>query len=223
MVYSLVKRPRRRAKAKARRRRHNPRFGLHRPTLLYSGGRWFRRKRSKLIRKGTRINPKRRRHFRSRRSYRRNPALPFNIQNVAMGGVKIAGGIVAGGLLMPVVTMVMPKDLTAKYGKFYGVIHIVLGAVLASFLKNKMLKDAALVVAGTGVYDLIASNVGMLGLPQLPRSSALFPSPKMGEEPGVIGSSYQEQVGIDYAPALSASYQEVGDDIAYGGDEIEIG
>jgi hypothetical protein len=83
-----------------------------------------------------------------------------------------------------------------------------------------MIKDAALVVAGTGVYDLIASNVTMLSLPTLPRS---IPALGLGEEPGVVGmgASYQ-QVGADFAPALGASYQGA-DDISYGEDALEIG
>jgi hypothetical protein len=97
-----------------------------------------------------------------------------------------------------------------------------LGAVVAGTIKNKDVKDVALIVAGTGVYDLIASNLKFLGLPTLPNATPLL-GQKMGDDPSVIGSSYQE-VAADYAPALGSSYQEVGaDDISYGDDEIEIG
>lgn len=137
-----------------------------------------------------------------------------------MGGLKVASGIIAGNLGMGLICKFMPAEMTAKYGQYYGAIHIVAGAVGAAVIKNRMAKDIFLLVAATGVYDLIASNVSMLGLPVLSRGL-----PKMfGDEPGVIGmgASYQ-QIGRDYEPALGASYETVGaDDITYGGDNIEL-
>jgi hypothetical protein len=98
-------------------------------------------------------------------------------------------------------------------------IYVVGGAVLAGTIRMQAVKEVALVIAGVGVYDLIASNLKMLGLPVLPYIKAM---PAAGHEPGVIGSSYQ-QVAADYAPALGSSYQQVGeDDISYGGDAVEI-
>lgn len=209
-----ISRKRRHVSRKARR---NPRFGAHRPTLLYTWKGWKRPRHSKLFKKSTRVNPKHRRHY---RFARRNPALPFGINHVFMGGAKIAGGIALGFLGMPVLCKFMPAGITAKYSRFYGILHVVIGAVAASMIRNKMAKEMALIVAGTGVYDLLASNVTMLGLPALPRSGGM-----LGDEPGVVGmgASYQ-QIGRDYAPALGSSYETVGsDDISYGGDEIEIG
>ena len=146
--------------------------------------------------------------------------IPFGLDKVAVSAAKIAGGLVVGYLMLPIINKVMPASITVKYGKFYGAINVVVGAVAAATMKNKEVKDAALIVAGVGIYDLIANNLPFLGLAPVQRSSTLLKI--AGEEPGVIGASYQE-VGADYAPALGASYQEVGDDIYYGGDEIEIG
>jgi len=220
---------------RATRRRHNPQFGYHRPTLLFSRHGWRRTKRSRLMRRRTFVNPlsmfanvghrKHRRHvarhtFR-RHSYRHNPAilrgLPFNVGGVAMGGVKIAGGIAAGMILMPVLVKYIPKSKTTGNTiiprNFLGLVHVILGAVIASFIRKPAIKEVALIMAGTGVYDLIASNVTMLGLPPLANTNTLIgPASAAG-----IGSSYAPAgVGSSYRPALGSSYQ--GDDIAYGGD-----
>jgi hypothetical protein len=137
---------------------------------------------------------------------------------VAIGGLKMAGGIALGFMGMPVICKFMPADLTAKYRQYYGIIHVVLGAVAASTIKQQIVKDMALTVAGVGIYDLIASNLKMLGLPALPSTSELL-GPVAGDEPGVIGA--------DFAPALGSSYSVMGssygtDDIAYGGDEDSL-
>ena len=213
--------PRKRVKA-----RRNPKFAsVHRPAIMWTPKGWARRKHKKSGRpysrltgfnkKGiVRINP------RKRRSYRNNPMkLPFGIDKVAVSAAKIAGGLVIGYLMIPVISKVMPATITEKYGKFYGAFNVLIGAVAAATMKNKAIKDAALIVAGVGIYDLIASNLPMLGLAPVLRSNTML---HINGEPGVIGSSYQE-VGADYAPAMGSSYQEVGDDICYGGDEIEIG
>lgn len=238
MVYSLKRRPRR----KTRRARRNPtkvrmtrstlgtfigkvrksrrrirksakNYGWHRPRLHKGRSGWKRPRRSILMPHATRVNPRRRvRHH--RRHVRRNPALPFAIDRVAMGGLKIAGGIAIGFLGMPVIVKFAPASLL-KHRKFFGLIHVILGAVAASFMKKPLIKDMALVVAGTGVYDLIASNLPMLGLPTLPNSTPLLGGPVAGDEPGVIGME------ADYAPALGASYQAMG--ASYGADDISYG
>jgi len=218
MVYSLKRRPhakkhgrRKNPKAVKRNARRVIKTGKHRPVIVYSGGSWFRSKKSKLLPSGTRINPKTR-----KRHYRRNPMpkLPFNLEKVAIGGLKVAGGITIGFTAMPIICKFMPASLTTKYRRFYGLLHVVLGAAAAAFVKKPIVKDMALLVAGTGIYDLIASNIPMLGLPALPSASSLLSG---DEDPGVIGME------ADYAPALGASYQAMGasygaDDISYGGD-----
>lgn len=150
--------------------------------------------------------------------------LPFNLVPVIMGGLKVAGGIAGGFMLKPIITGFLPKDKTTgkpMFINFFGLIYVVGGAVLAATVRQKDVKDVALVLAGVGVYDLIASNLKMLGLPVLPYAKAAVTA---GDEPGVVGSSYQEAVAADFAPALGSSYQEAAgaDDISYGGDEIEL-
>lgn len=126
-------------------------------------------------------------------------------------------------MLKPVITGFLPKDKTTgmpMFINFFGLIYVVGGAVLAATIRQKDVKDVALVLAGVGVYDLIASNLKMLGLPVLPYAKAAAVT--AGDEPGVVGSSYQERVSADFAPAIGSSYQQAGDDISYGGDAIEL-
>jgi hypothetical protein len=156
---------------------------------------------------------------------------------VAIGGLKLAGGIVIGTLGMPVIVKFMPADLSRKYRKFYGLIYVVLGALAAGMIKKPLIKDIALTVAGVGVYDLIASNLTMLGLPALPNHNTTLlgasseaaaaaagleiATAKIAGEAGVIG------MDADFAPALGSSYQAMGssygsDDIAYGDDDFDL-
>jgi hypothetical protein len=229
-------------------RRGHVRFGMHRPHLIYSRKGWRRPKATLLMPRPVKVNPyrrhkrrktymtrrrhnpsiMRRRYSRARRSYRRNPSLPLNIDKVFIGGLKMAGGIAGGMLAMQMVGKFAPASIQ-KYQKFYGAIHILLGAAIAAFVKQKDVKDVGLVFAGLGVYDLIASNLPMLNLPPLPRNkgSAQIAQQAAGE-PGIIGedegvpqigSSYGSSYGSDYAPsAMGSSYNEMGDDISYGGD-----
>jgi hypothetical protein len=147
----------------------------------------------------------------------------MGMDKTVLAAVKVAGGIGAGfvGLMLSakISRMVVPAMNTAK---FIGIGNVVLGAVAAAFIKNKAVKDAALIVAAVGIYDLISKNIP-IGLPVIVADPTGIFSLLKGDddEPGVIGSSYQE-TGADYAPALGASYQEAGDDISYGGDTFEL-
>jgi hypothetical protein len=184
---------------------------------------WRRPKRSRLFRRATRINPRRsRRH--GRRSYRRNPfslpKLPFNLQNVAFGGLKIAGGIAIGVLGVPVIVKYLQPmiDKDGQYRKYYGLIHVVLGAVAAATIRKPIVRELALTVAGVGVYDLISQNTDF-GLPKLPDTSSMF----KGDEPGVIGMEADMEpamMGSSYQSALGSSYGT--DDIAYGSDNDSL-
>jgi hypothetical protein len=169
---------------------------------------------------------------RSRR-YRRNPKFSLaklGLKKTAISAAKIAGGLTAGFLFLPamtkIVSMVDKSQKIVEYRKFFGVANILVGAVAAAMVKNKDVKDAAMLVAAVGVYDLISQNMTFLGLPIIGIPTGILGKVFTGEddEPGVIGmgSSYQ-QVGSDYAPALGSSYSEMsGDDIAYGSDTLEL-
>jgi len=135
-----------------------------------------------------------------------------------MGGLKLAGGIAIGAYGFPLIDKVMPKNAAGVPmldRKYWGIVHVVLGAVAAAMIKKEIVRTMALTVAGVGVYDLLACNISQLNLKPIDADKLPF----MGaEQPGVIGME------ADYAPALGASYQNAlgasygADDIAYGGD-----
>lgn len=137
-----------------------------------------------------------------------------------MGGVKIAAGVAVGMFLMPVLVRIMPKDEAGipRFRRFYGLFHIVIGAATAQTIRQPAVREVALVVAGIGVYDLIASNLTFLGLPVLPSWTPV----RMGQDSGVIGTSrrYAPALGASYQERVAASYEQIGqdDDVAYGGD-----
>jgi len=246
-------RPRRKVRRARSRRRHNPKYGSYRPVLKFTHFGWKPSSHTRMLRRKSgalmRINPRHRRRVRHNdpdprrfyarhndpdprrfyarrfhfRRYRRNPALPFDIGNVAMGGLKIAGGIVVGSMLMPVLVKFAPKDAATgapKFRNFYGLVHVVIGAVAAGTIKAPVVKTIALTVAGTGVYDLIASNLKFLGMPPLPNTMPLLGGPVGSEIPQQIGDNYAPMLGSSYQPA-GADFQAGGDDISYGGDEVE--
>lgn len=112
---------------------------------------------------------------------------------------------------------ILPANIV-KFRKFFGAAYLLVGAFAAATMKKKTIRDVALVVAGTGVYDLIAMNLAFLGLP----------APAGGTS---LRSDYEPYIGASYQPSLGASYQDVMvpettsvgvDDIAYGGDSIEL-
>ena len=177
-------RPRRTHKRRARR---NPRFGQHRPTLSYGPKGWKRSKRSKLMRKRTWVNPRKRRVSRRRRwnpvatvtnsrrsrrtyrRYRRNPP-HFPIMEVGKEGIMIAGGLVLGMYGIKGLAHLPPIQ---KYRNFFGVGELLIGTLVAGLSKNnKYVRSLAITFAGVGLYDLIACNVKHLALPTVHTGAA---------------------------------------------------
>ena len=163
------------------------------------------------VRRHRRANPVRRMN---RRHYRHNPKLLSSLMNkkVLMTGLSIGGGLIVGGGLMPLVNQLIPKDKTTGKSmidrKYMGIIHVALGGLMYAFLKNKMLKDMGLVIAGTGVYDLAVQNIDYLrtdlGLPALPDGSKVV-TDAFAKSGTAVSASY----GIARAPMshVAASYQ----------------
>jgi len=212
--FGVAKRRKRRTRRNARKarrvyriRRHNParrrrarrnspanfRFGRHRPTVIRTAKGWRRAPGSKYFRKPTRINPRNRR----RKSYRRhNPKVSLkSLMNKKwlMSVVKIGGGVVLGFMTLPLVNGLIPAANRADYDKYLGLVNVVIGALMFGFIKNKDIKEMGLVVAGMGVYDLIASNVDALKLMPIPRTNALItdmlPEPAASTSTGGKGTS----------------------------------
>lgn len=176
---------RKRKRANPKRRRSVSR-GTHRPRLTYKGGKWYGGKSNRSLIKrgsGTRVNPKRRK--RSRGRVRRNPAGIKGVQKmfsqkVLMSTATAGAGIAIGFAAMPIFYKILPEQLKAQR-RWLGGIHLALGLGLAGFIRNKNAKNIGMVIAATGVYDLIAMNVDFLGLPPLRTTSSLaenlIPSP----------------------------------------------
>jgi hypothetical protein len=144
-----------------------------RPVLLYTKRGWRRPKRSH-FKRPFRINPRRRRRY----ARRYNPKLSIKSllsKQMLMTGVKIAAGMVAGYLTLPLVYTVLPANMkTAANRKYLGLVNVGVGAILFALMKKKMIKDVGLVIAATGVYDLISQNIPQLGLPVIPTSNILI-------------------------------------------------
>jgi len=219
---------------KARRKGYGKgrRYGIHRPRLRWGKRGWMAVPRGS-VKRGTRINRRRRirrtrrntvARYNPRRAYRRrNPAasrgLIKSLTNRQTLGtaLSIGGGLVAGSITMPLLTRILPSDITVKYNKCLGLANVLAGVLMFSFMKNRMLKQLGLVIAGTGMYDLVASNVTDLQLPMLPRSSAfinkLLPPPAGTVAPNGTSASYPiarqpVSAAARYGAPFAASYQQ---------------
>ena len=198
-----------------RKTRRNP-VGKKRRVTVYTTkrGKVYGTKKG-VMRRGTRVNPRRRRKY-----VRQNPfALKKMLsKDSLMNMATIGGGIAAGFFLMPVVAWASRKviedpEKQADASKYLGAVHVVLGFVLGGFAKNARLRQAAMVVSATGAYDLIVNIAGLEeNLPALPRMSK-FSTTVLDKDdtakdgvpvPVPVAGDY---VGGDYA-ALSGNYSD---------------
>jgi hypothetical protein len=142
-----------------------------------------------------------------------------------MTAATIGIGLVAGWMTLPIVSKILPADWKAEienptgWGKARGLINVAIGVLIFSMLKNKRAKEIGIVIAGTGVYDLIAVNLqAQLGLPQLSASNtaldALMPAASGSYgTPGThaasaMAGSYGQNMIPSYGPsAYGASYE----------------
>lgn len=214
--------------ARVRSFRHNPRkrkhstlhkshaSWAHRPVLYRTtSGNWMRPERSKLFTHSTMINPRHRR--RGRRHFRHNP---FRVKQLIskkylMGTLVLGGGIAVGFLAMPVVSKLASMLKLDAHRKYFGLGHVVIGGALAMMMKRRALKELGLVIAGVGVYDLIASNVPMLGLPPISVSdwtAKLMPAASGSLDRTIAYHPTLPTVGASYQP-MSASYEALGSDV----------
>jgi hypothetical protein len=140
-----------------------------------------------------------------------------------MTALPITGGVALSMLAMPQLMKYLPASIT-KHEKFFGGIHVILGAAAMIFVKKDIVKTLGGTMVAMGLYDLIASNVPQLKLPPIPRGGAAV---AVGYDE-IVGASF-DSVGTDFTPAgVGSSYgssygDSVGDDIDYGGDSLEIG
>jgi hypothetical protein len=161
------------------------------------------------------INPRHRR--RGRRSFRHNP---FRVKQLIskkylMGTLVLGGGIAVGFLAMPLVTKLATALKLGAYRRYFGLGHVVIGGVLAAMMKRRALKELGLVIAGVGVYDLIASNVPALQLPPVSGKdwlSTMMPSASGSLDRTISYTPTLPTVGASYQP-MAASYETMGSDV----------
>lgn len=161
-------------KARVTSRRKSHRGKRIRPVVIVSGGKFYRPRRSKAFKRPTRINGRRRR--------RSNPAVSirnvFSMRNItrylAIGGGMVAGNMVtsfvATGVLPFGTTSIYPaamQDAMSKARPVLGLANLLVGAFVASKVRNPMLKDAALGIAAYGGFDLFTQVLGLMGVNQL--------------------------------------------------------
>lgn len=145
---------------------------------------WRRRRRNPArTRKGSNLYRVNRRRYnpirKRRRTRRRNPNAMRSIQRTfsrkwLMQSLTISGGLISGYLGMPIIYRFIPDAQKTTVRPFLGLFHVLAGSLLFGFVKNKAVKEIGAIVAGTGVYDLIAYNIPDLGLPALPTSNLMI-------------------------------------------------
>ncbi len=160
-----------------------------RPTILVTKSGLYRRpRRSKYFKRPRMVNGRKRRRL----SRRRNGAsLMSTVKKVLTvstlsGYLSIGGGIFAGAMLsrmlntglIPFTASALPASVSETLGSkyvrpFHGILHIVLGAVIASKVKNKYVRDAGMGLAALGGYDLLSQALSALGVANLPVLSGM--------------------------------------------------
>ena len=173
------KAPKRKKARKASRRRASSAKRRIRPTVLVSrSGRYYRPKRSKYFTRPRRINRRRRNGMGGNLMSIIKRTFTLNSVTNYLG---IGGGLFVGTMLskmlntgiVPFTNTALPASLTStlsgKYVRpFHGFIHIILGTLIASKVRNKYAKDVGVGLAVLGGFDLLTqalSAMGMVGLP----------------------------------------------------------
>lgn len=215
------KNPKGRARRSIRRTRRNPRRkravsrGVHRPRLTFKSGKWYGgTSGNSLIKRGAGVRINRRK----RRRTRRNPAGIKGLKNmfnraVLMRTASAGAGIAIGFTAMPLIYRILPSQLKGQR-QWLGGIHVLLGLGLAGMFRSRNVKDIGLVIAATGVYDLIAMNVDILGLPPLrttsPLVNKLIPAAAPAELPAeaASGNLSMTHYGASY-PVMAAPVSRV--------------
>ncbi len=178
---------RRKSRKHAKRARSGRRI---RPTILVTrSGAYRRPRRSKYFKRPRMVNPRRRRaSHRRRRNGGNLMAIVKRTLTVSTlsGYLSIGGGIFAGALLskmlntgmVPFTSSALPASVSDTLGSkyvrpFHGILHIVLGGLIAAKVKNKYVRDAGMGLAALGGYDLLSQALSALGVADLPTLSGM--------------------------------------------------
>lgn len=179
-----------------------------------------RRRRARARRNPIFFNPRRRRRARARRRNpvlfnrsrrhrmrrRRNPA--FNVRAILnrqfiMNTILAGGGFAIG---IKASSMVAQIPGVGALGKFKGVVHILIGSIVAVYAKQAQIRALAGGFAAAGAYDLLAQNIPQLALPSAMGVDI------MGEEGIDAGGDWDEgqQNGIDFQHGDDGNAELVG-------------
>jgi hypothetical protein len=182
--------PAKRRKSRRKGRKAAKRSGRRiRPTILVSKtGAYRRPRRSKYFKRPRMVNGRKRRRL----SRRRNGGSLMSIVKRTLtvstlsGYLSIGGGIFAGAMLsrmlntgvVPFTETALPASVSETLGSkyvrpFHGILHIVLGGLIASKVKNKYVRDAGMGLAALGGYDLLSQALSALGVANLPSLSGM--------------------------------------------------
>lgn len=191
-----------RKRRKTTRKRRNPRAASYMPA-----------RRNPRKRKSYRRGTARRRSYRRRNPRRRMTLIPS--QRTMRQAVKVGVGVASGFTATPVAARLMQMGNLGAYDNFLGLVHILLGSVMIGASRNRDIKDVGMMIAGFGVYDLVASNVKALGLSPLPRYQELTAMLPGMTPPAEEAASASYGVAMRPTSAVSrggvaASYQGVG-------------
>lgn len=145
-------------------------------------------------------------------------------QKWLMSVASIGVGIAAGYYTLPLANMLVPDAMKAQFRPWAGLLNVASGSILIAFAKGrgkgaKFMRETGAIIAGTGVYDLLAENT-QLGLVPIPKSNPVItgmipaspvsasytvPTRPVSRQASSIGASYA------YGPvAYGASYEAPG-------------
>lgn len=160
-----------------------------RPTILVTKtGAYRRPRRSKYFKRPRMVNGrKHRRVTRRRNGGTIMSAIKRTLTVSTLSGyLSIGGGIFAGAMLsrmlntglVPFTTTALPASVSNTLGSkyvrpFHGILHIVLGSIIASKVKNKYVRDAGMGLAALGGYDLLSQALSAIGVADLPSLSGM--------------------------------------------------
>lgn len=180
------KAPKKKSRKKSRKAKAKRSGRRIRPTILVSKtGSYRRPRRSKYFKRPRMVNGRRRKARRNGASLMSIVKRTLTVSTMA-GYLSIGGGIFAGALLsrmlntgmVPFSQTALPdsvsETLSNKYVRpFHGILHIVLGGLIASKVKNKYVRDAGMGLAALGGYDLLSQALSALGVTNLPTLSGM--------------------------------------------------
>lgn len=186
-AYAAMKKPRKRRR-KASRKRAGRRI---RPTIIVGkSGRYHRPRRSKYFKRARLVNPKRRRRSHRKHLARRRNGIGGNLKSIVKnvltprtltGYLAMGGGFLGGSYLKSFVTTgynpfgdqtktlysaEVLSFMSGSWGRPLAcIINIIVGSLVMSKGRNRLLKDAGLGLAASGGYGLLTEGLAALKIP----------------------------------------------------------